>query len=83
MLSMRVVTSDLISVRLHVDGPLVRVSVLLPLFPEVTGDVPKHDGLHDGYPLRVKGGDLFKYFKLQDNTKQQDKEAVWVTLFNL
>lgn len=43
--------SDLISVRLHIDGPLMCVSVLLSLFPEVAGYVSKHDRLHNGYSL--------------------------------
>lgn len=43
--------SDLISVRLHIDRPLVCVSVLLSLFPEVAGYVSKHDRLHNGDSL--------------------------------
>lgn len=43
--------SDLISVRFHIDRPLVRVSIFLSLFPEVAGNVSKHDRLHNGYSL--------------------------------
>ena len=45
---------DLVSVGLDVDGPLVRVSVLLPLLPEVARNVPEHDGLHNSHTLGVK-----------------------------
>ena len=43
--------SHLVPVGLHVHRPLVRVSVLLPLLPEVAGDVPEHDGFHDRHSL--------------------------------
>lgn len=42
---------DLISVGLHIDRPLVCVSVFLPLLPEVAGHVSEHDRLHNGHSL--------------------------------
>lgn len=41
----------LVPVRLHVDRPLVSVSVLLSLLPEVPSDISEHDGFHDCHPL--------------------------------
>lgn len=44
----------LVPVRLHIHRPLVSVTILLPLLPEVPRDVPVHDRLHDGNALREK-----------------------------
>lgn len=43
--------SHLISVRLHVDRPLMCVPIFFSLFAKVPGNVSKHNGLHNSYSL--------------------------------
>lgn len=45
--------SNLIPVRLHVDRPLVCVSIFLSLLPKVAGNVTKHYRLHNSHSLRI------------------------------
>lgn len=58
--------SNLISVRLHIDRPLMCMSIFLSLFPKVAGNVPKHNGLYNGYSLQ--------FIKKQTNT-QNNKDV--------
>lgn len=45
--------SNLISVRLHIDRPLVSVSIFFSLLPKVASNVAKHYRFHNSHSLRI------------------------------